>query len=78
MVFFAGLPLGQSYASLQQIFIKSAPLASLQGRIHHLTTKEYQAILDSLKAEDKEEPGDTFGSSQLKMWNRYMDNLSRA
>ena len=70
MVFFAGLPLSQSYISLQQIFMMSKPLARLQSGSQGFTSKAYQVALDDLKAGAGEDPGATFGSSQLKMWNR--------
>lgn len=68
IVFFAGLPLNQSYSSLQGIFGQSAPLSRLEASEHALSSVEYLKELGRLRV--SEDSGDTFGSSQLKMWKR--------
>jgi hypothetical protein len=62
--------LNQSYSSLQGIFEQSAPLSRLEASEHALSSVEYLEELGRLRV--SEDSGDTFGSSQLKMWKRYV------
>jgi hypothetical protein len=68
IVFFAGLPLKQTYASLQNVFMQSKILTELRdGNI----TKEIPQYINELeKLVVSREPFATFGDGQLNMWQR--------
>ncbi|KAF2138191.1 uncharacterized protein K452DRAFT_301160 [Aplosporella prunicola CBS 121167] len=76
IVFFAGLPLEQSYTSLQAIFAQSKILMAMKHRDDNLSSTEYLQELGKLVV--GEGADDTFGSSQLSMWQRSYNTKPRA
>lgn len=68
IVFFAGLPLGQTYTSLQVIFMKSSLLKAIRNRHDEVSSAQYLRELEKLVV--SHQPVYTFGDGQLKMWQR--------